>query len=259
MEDKKDKSVWLTRNEMREICPSCADEMVVHKLNKVKIMNADGEFVFAKAGFSQGLCEKFGGATGFRTRCMSAMAGNVDDEGAFCNSLKEYCHGSSGAEGKRAKEILQKDEKRRYTLGVVYEPDEVDTDEEFTDAAEIEKAAWDFMRELQGRRGLAKTGLDILSQVQKAVQNGDEIKLDVSEALEEIEKRGVSAMHVKDLDDCEVVESFIAPVDMKIGKETVKKGSWLAGIVWSEETFEKIESGEWIGYSMGGKARKEAA
>jgi len=38
---------------------------------------------------------------------------------------------------------------RRYTLGVVYEPDVVDTQGEFAKAEDIETAAWAFMERLQ--------------------------------------------------------------------------------------------------------------
>jgi cation transport regulator len=156
-------------------------------------------------------------------------------------------------------QYVKKDAKARYTLGIVYEPDELDTDNEFSTADEIEKAAHDFMRELQGRRGLAKAGLEILSKVKEAMESETEVKLEVDKPLAELAKRGVSAMHIEDLEDAEIVESFIAPTDMKIGKQAVKKGSWLAGIIWPEDVFKKIESGEWTGYSMGGTAHKVAA
>lgn len=59
-----------------------------------------GEFALAlridlPEATKEALCEKFGDADGFRTRCMESMAGKVDDEGAFCNSLKVACHGST--------------------------------------------------------------------------------------------------------------------------------------------------------------------
>ena len=257
---KGDQTVWITREEMRELCSSCYDEMTEKKITKVKVMNADGEFVstFLKAGFSEGLCNKFGGATGFRTRCMKSMAGKVDDEGAFCNALKIKCHGSASAEGKRDGRILLKNDKQRYTLGVVYEPDEPDTDEEFAKAEDIEKACWDFMRELQGRGEAAKTAFEILGEVSEASKNGDQVEIEVTDDLQEVVKRGVNGMHVEDLENSEVVECFIAPVDMEIDGQSVKKGTWLAGIVWDEESFEKIESGKWTGYSMGGWAKKES-
>lgn len=254
-----DKSVWLTQSEMREICPSCAEQMAAQRISKLKIVNAEGEFVFTKAGFSQGMCDKFGDPTGFRTRCMESMSGKVDDEGAFCNSLKIYCHGSAGAENKRAGKIIAKNDKRRYTLGIVYEPDSLDTDNEFTDAAELEKACWDFMRNLQGSGEVAKAAVGMLSEIKKAIDNGDELELEIGEEFDELMKRGVNAMHTEDLEDCDVVECYIAPADMVIGDQSVKKGTWLAGIIWNDECFKKIQTGEWAGYSMGGHAHKVEA
>ena len=52
----------------------------------------------------------------------------------------------------------------------------------------------------------------------------------------------------------DVVETFVAPVDMAIDDEVVKAGSWCVGIIWSEEMFAKIKSGDRTGVSMGGTA-----
>lgn len=247
--------VWLTREQMQDICPSCAQYMQEQKITKVKVLDEDGQFTFLKAGFSQGLCDKFGGATGFRTRCMSTMSGKVSDEGAFCNSLKIYCHGSASAESKRGK-ILEKDASRRYTLGIVYAPHDPDTDDEFTDEAELEKAAWDFMRELQGRGEAAKAAVDLVKEICELGQDDGLVTVEATPELEEIVKRGVNAMHLEDLQDAEVVESYLAPVDMEIDGQKVSKGTWLVGIVWDHESFKKIETGEWTGYSMGGYAHR---
>jgi len=211
-------------------------------------------------------------------RCIQHLLDQGHDEG----SAHAICYSSLGSEANKLeksskddkpcevcekiaeivgqKMILQKDAKRRYTLGVVYEPDTLDTDNEFAKAEDIEVAAWDFMRSLQGRGQAAKTALDLLAKIDEAVRSGDQIKLEVTdELLEQIDKRGVNAMHLTDLEDAEVVESFIAPVDMEIDGQKVKKGSWLAGIVWDEESFKKISDAKWTGYSMGGKASREAA
>src|SRR4030095_284277 len=231
--------------------------MVAKKITKLKVMDHEGAFV--KAGFSEGLCDRFGGATGFRTRCMESMSGKVEDEGAFCNALKIKCHGSAGAEGKRAR-IIEKDAKQRYTLGIVYEPDELDTDEEFAKAEDIEKAAWDFMRYLQGRQEAALAAFDALAGIAEAAKRGEEVQVEMDdEAMESFIKRGVNAMHIEDLEHSEVVESWIAPVDMRIGKETIKKGTWLMGIVWDEDAYKRVESGEWTGYLMGGWGQEVGA
>jgi Putative phage serine protease XkdF len=221
----------------------------------------------------------------FHTEKMKRCIADLEAKGADPGKAHAICYASLGEEANKIEKIsdddkecllcariekaltvvnhdriIAKDEKRRYTLGIVYEPDVLDTDNEFAKAEDIETAAWDFMRTLQGRGQTAKAGLDLIAKVQDAINSGDEVKLEVNDdLLAQIEKRGVNAMHLADLEDSEIVESFIAPVDLTINGQEIKKGSWLAGIVWDVEHFAKIEAGEWTGYSMGGKARKAAA
>lgn len=122
--------------------------------------------------------------------------------------------------------FLLKEDIQRYTLGVVYEPDVVDTQDDFADAAEIEKACHEFMRHIQGKGS--------------------------------VKKGPVGLMHSDWSDDNgEVVECFLAPVDMTIGDQEVKKGSWLLGVIWSPEIFAKIQKGEINAYSMGGTGHRE--
>ena len=98
--------------------------------------------------------------------------------------------------------------------GVVYVPDEIDTDGDSAPAHVIEKAAHDF---------LPRAMLDI--------------------------------EHIKDT-EAEVVESYIAPQDLKLpgSTELVKSGSWiLVTRVKSNNLREMIKSGEITGYSLFGK------
>lgn len=148
-------------------------------------------------------------------------------------------------------QLLEKssDSKRRYTLGVVYEPDSVDSQNEFAKAEEIEAAAWGFMARLQG---LAKSACVII----KSVRDESDVEVDVTDLDELIKSTGLDDEHMQ-LDDSEsplgtIVESFITPTDLDIDGEEVKKGSWLLGVVWSPEMFERIEKGERTGLSMFG-------
>lgn len=155
--------------------------------------------------------------------------------------------------------FIAKNDKHHYTLGVVYEPNELDTQGDFSTADEIEKACWDFMARLQGKDTVTKTALRVLEEVVKAAKSGQEIRLDITDAFEIVEKRGLNDMHVSDDGDetlGTIVECYIAPVDMVIGDETVKKGTWLLGVQWSPEYFAKVESGERTGFSMEGVARR---
>jgi hypothetical protein len=102
--------------------------------------------------------------------------------------------------------------------GVVYAPDEIDTQGDFASADTIEKAAHDFLP--------------------NAVMN---------------------LHHSKDLQDVQVVESFIAPADYEINGQVVTKGSWiLVSRVLNEELKDAILKGEISGYSLeGGAIRTE--
>jgi len=153
--------------------------------------------------------------------------------------------------------FISKNDKQHYTLGIVYEPDTVDTQGDFADAAEIEKACWNFMRRLQGQDTLTKTALRVLEEVVKAAESGKGVRLDITDVYEVVQKRGLNDMHVNSDDDESlgtIVECYIAPCDFKIGDEQVRKGTWLLGVQWSPDYFAKIEAGERTGFSMEGRA-----
>lgn len=145
--------------------------------------------------------------------------------------------------------VLSKSGDRHYTLGVVYEPDVTDSQGEFAKAEDIETAAWAFMERIQM---LAKSAALIV----KATENNHAI--DITE-LDELIK---SAQFLDDehlqVDDHlgTIVESYIAPADLKIDGQEVKKGAWLLGVVWSESMWNKIKAGDRTGFSMFGTAQR---
>ena len=143
--------------------------------------------------------------------------------------------------------ILEKAEAKRFTLGVVYEPDVLDTQREMAKAEDIERAAWDFMGRLQA---LAKSGALVL----KAARDGEgQVELDD----ELIKAVGLDDEHMQTDEHLgTIVESYVAPCDMKVGDQTVKKGSWLLGTVWTPEMFAKIRKGDRTGLSMYGRAER---
>lgn len=151
--------------------------------------------------------------------------------------------------------FITKSEERRYTLGVVYEPNKPDAEDDFATADEIEKACWEFSKLLQGKTPVAKAGIRLIEAVAKAVTTGKSVQIDVTELVEKLEKGALGLMHELWSDDIgTIVENYIAPVDMVIDSEKVTKGTWLMGIVWSPEAFEKVKKGEITGLSMGGTA-----
>ena len=79
----------------------------------------------------------------------------------------------------------------------------------------------------------------------------DEIEKCAWEFLANI--RVVKTHHLFEQPDIEVVESYIAPVTFKVGKETVIKGSWVVSVrVNNDELWKAVKSGEFDGFSIGG-------
>ncbi|RJQ04430.1 MAG: methyltransferase domain-containing protein [Bacillota bacterium] len=58
----------------------------------------------------------------------------------------------------------------------------------------------------------------------------------------------------------EVVESYVAPAEMEIGGQRVKKGSWIIAVhVLDPELWRAIKAGEYTGFSVGGFGTREEA
>ena len=153
--------------------------------------------------------------------------------------------------------ILKRDEAQRYTLGVVYEPDVTDTDGDFAKAADIEAGSRRFMGSLQKRSTAQKKAYEIVGAFAKSLQS-EPIRVDVTDVWDDLKKAGdgLGDMHTDWSEDIGViVDNYIAPVDFTIGTERVTKGTWLMGVVWSPDYFQKILSGERTGFSMGGIGR----
>lgn len=115
-----EKVVRLSRDQVAELCPECAEKMRLQRVTELKLhivdpssgqepklelFHADGTEVKTFTGFSQGLCKKFGEDEGFFTRCAETMTGKVEDEKGFCASLHKFCIGSWPAEKKHEQEF----------------------------------------------------------------------------------------------------------------------------------------------------------
>jgi len=110
--------------------------------------------------------------------------------------------------------VNKEEEEQKLVYGVVYEPDVEDAHGDFMSAEEIEKAAHVFMKDY----------------------------------------RNIDKQHDFNAGVGEVVESYIAPTDFKIGDEEIKKGSWVLVTKASDEIWGQIKKGEITGYSMAGTA-----
>lgn len=94
----KPQALVLTVEQMDDICESCADKMRALNFKALKIpRNPDGTYQIENIPpqMLQGLCDKYGAAEGFRTRCMADISAEITDPGAFCNALKAHCTGLS--------------------------------------------------------------------------------------------------------------------------------------------------------------------
>jgi len=130
-----------------------------------------------------------------------------------CNTEGEVEKGCTGCDV-----CIRKAWEKHIVYGVVYEPDEVDTQEDYADAEEIEKAAHLYLEEYGG----------------------------------------VSVEHEKLTRQVAVCESYLAPVALTFGQEKVKKGGWImAHHVKSPELQKGVEDGTYTGFSMEGTAVRE--
>jgi hypothetical protein len=114
--------------------------------------------------------------------------------------------------------IDKAEDDKRIVLGIALEPDEVDTQGDTESADEIEIAAHRWLAQFQDR-----------GFMHKQIVNSK----------------------------IEIYESYIAPVDLTIGKQEVKKGSWLLMYHIIDDTlWTAVKNGEITGFSIGGFARR---
>lgn len=110
--------------------------------------------------------------------------------------------------------IVNADAESHYITGIVYEPLTEDAHGNYMTEQEITKAAYWFAK------------------------NGNQV--DVQHSFEP-------------LPDAAVVESYVAPCDMTVGEQAIKKGTWMMTVeVNDPDIFEAVQKGEITGFSMGG-------
>ncbi|MBK8481832.1 MAG: hypothetical protein IPL40_11730 [Proteobacteria bacterium] len=116
-----------------------------------------------------------------------------------------------------AKQIpLFKTDEERFVLGVVLEPETVDSQKDIYSALEVREAAHRFMEEYQN----------------------------------------VGLMHRQLVNDrVKILESYVAPVDFDAVGGHVKKGTWLLAVrVEDDELWKQVKDGALTGLSIGGNA-----
>jgi len=114
---------------------------------------------------------------------------------------------------------IHKTAEERYVMGIVLEPDTVDSQGDIYSKEEVRKAAHRFMQEY---RQLGKQHSEIVTG--KLV----------------------------------ILESWVAPTEFALGDETVKDGTWLMGIrVVDDALWSSTKKGDFTGFSIGGIAYRE--
>lgn len=126
--------------------------------------------------------------------------------------------GPASSFSKRAYQVRllkAEEEEERTVLGVVLEPETVDSQGDIYSEDEVRKTAWRFMERYQ------TFGL----------------------------------MHEQVLRSVLPLECFLAPVDFKIAGQSVKKGTWLLRCrVLDDDVWQGVKSGTYTGFSIGGSA-----
>ena len=101
----------LTLDNMRALCPSCADKMVSLGIQELRLPYSELMEVIAKAPRNLAeLCDKMGSDPGVFTACMDMVGGwDLQNPEGFCEWLHEQCTGEAPGEhqGKDISDMLQ--------------------------------------------------------------------------------------------------------------------------------------------------------
>lgn len=169
--------------------------------------------------------------------------------------------------------FIQKNDMQRIVLGIVYEPDTVDLQGDFSDAPTIEKACHEFNKSLQSG-GISKSlNVTIKKALELLASDTEQVSIDVTEVLKGLQnkpyvqwgsskldgtvEKGTQAMGDQhqswNSDVGDIIESYIMPCDCVINDQPIKKGTWMMSVQYEPQYFEKVLSGERTGFSMGGR------
>lgn len=118
--------------------------------------------------------------------------------------------------------ISKSDEDKRIVVGIVLEPETVDAQGDSIPAQVIEKAAHQFL-------------------------SGYNVQNTLGFAHKVFKK------------NFDLLESYITPQDMTIGKQTVKAGSWVMSVkVLNDDIWSLVRNGQITGFSVGGRAKSQS-
>jgi hypothetical protein len=125
-----------------------------------------------------------------------------------------------------AYEVQKAEGDKRYTLGAMYIPDRIDAHGEWTDSEELQRAVWDYVR---------------------------------------TNDRRIRLQHNRDIVAGEWVEVMSFPYELTVPiqtpsgievNHTYPANTVFLGVIWEDWAWEKIQRGEILGYSIGGRAER---
>ena len=188
-----------------------------------------GENVFAKEGLKCANCVFYEGGGG-----CELLAGPVDpeavcklwiiDERLIVSEDPEMIDEGSTEVDMRL--VSKADDERRFTLGPMYVPNQLDAHNEWTDPNELQVALWDYVR------------------------SGD---------------RRIRLQHNRDVVAGEWVEAMTWPFEIEVpmmrangtsGMTKFPENTVFLGVVWEPWAWELVRTGQLRGYSIGGKAER---
>jgi len=123
-------------------------------------------------------------------------------------------------------EVSKAEDAKRYTLGAMYIPDRLDAHGEWTDAEELQRAVWDYVR---------------------------------------TDDRRIRLQHNRDIVAGEWVEVMAFPYELTVPiktpsgievNHTYPPNTVFLGVIWEPWAWEKVQNGEILGYSIGGRAER---
>jgi Putative phage serine protease XkdF len=127
-------------------------------------------------------------------------------------------------------DVIKSNSELRYTLGPVYEPDIQDAHGEWTTAADLRKAAADYVESTGGDRSIF-------------LQHSTQVAGHWTDSV--IWPTAVEARLTKSIDGV-----------MKSEVTTFAPDTWYMGVVWEPWAWEEVKKGKITGFSMGGHAHR---
>jgi hypothetical protein len=122
--------------------------------------------------------------------------------------------------------VSKAEDAKRYTLGAMYIPDQIDAHNEWTDSNELQRAVWDY------------------------VKSND---------------RRIRLQHNRDVVAGEWVEVMSFPYELTVPIQSISgiemnhtypPNTVFLGVIWEPWAWDLVKSGKILGYSIGGKAER---